>query len=118
MPENKMPLRAIVFGGGGFIGSHLLAHLSSDEAWGELYSVDIAEPRFRTSGVTYLKHDLRKPIPATLCGEGNAIIFNLAAVHVTPGHQDWEYYWTNVLSATHVCRFASEVGANDIVFTS
>ncbi|MBW8854675.1 MAG: NAD-dependent epimerase/dehydratase family protein, partial [Bradyrhizobium sp.] len=31
---------------------------------------------------------------------------------------DWEYYWTNVLGASHVCRYASEIGATDIVFTS
>ena len=41
-----------------------------------------------------------------------------AAVHTTPGHEDWEYYWTNVHGATNVCRFASDVGADHILFTS
>jgi len=30
----------------------------------------------------------------------------------------WEYYWTNVRGATNVCKFASDVGANYLLFTS
>ena len=37
--------KAIVFGGAGFIGSHLLARLTKDSHYTELYSVDIAKPR-------------------------------------------------------------------------
>lgn len=111
-------VKAIVFGGAGFIGSHLLARLARDGGYRELYSVDIAAPRFSVPGVHYKTHDLRAPVPADLCGDGPAEIFNLAAVHVTPGHEDWEYYWTNVLGAAHVCRYAGETGATDIVFTS
>ncbi len=110
--------KIVVFGGAGFIGSHLLQRLKSDFPHAGLFCVDVAEPRFLVDGVTYLHHDLRTPIPAGLCGDGPALIFNLAAVHVTPGHKDWEYYWTNVLSAGHVCRFATATGSDNIVFTS
>jgi nucleoside-diphosphate-sugar epimerase len=110
--------KAIVFGGAGFIGSHLLARLARDSLYDRLYCVDIAKPRFEVPGVHYVTHDLRAPIPAQLCGDGPADIFNLAAVHTTPGHEDWEYYWTNLHGATHVCRFATETGAENIVFTS
>jgi nucleoside-diphosphate-sugar epimerase len=110
--------KAIVFGGAGFIGSHLLARLAKDSNYARLFSVDIAKPRFEVAGVTYVTHDLREPIPADLCGEGPADVFNLAAVHTTPGHEDWEYYWTNLLGATHVCRFATATGAENVVFTS
>jgi GlcNAc-P-P-Und epimerase len=110
--------KAIVFGGAGFIGSHLLARLAKDSSYGELYSVDIAKPRFEVAGVKYVSHDLREPIAPDLCGGGPADIFNLAAVHTTPGHDDWEYYWTNLLGATHVCGFATATGADNIVFTS
>jgi nucleoside-diphosphate-sugar epimerase len=65
-----------------------------------------------------VKFDIRNPIPSTLCGEGPFDIFNFAAVHTTPGHEDWEYYWTNVHGATNVCRFASDVGADRMLFTS
>jgi GlcNAc-P-P-Und epimerase len=109
---------AIVFGGAGFIGCHLLKRLVGGRCYDRLYSVDIARPRFTNEGVTYVDFDIRKPIPADLCGEGPFDVFNLAAVHTTPGHEDWEYYWTNVAGATNVCRFASEVSAVRLLFTS
>jgi GlcNAc-P-P-Und epimerase len=109
---------AIVFGGAGFIGSHLLRHLATSRRYDRLFSVDIAAPRFRSDGINYVQCDVRNPIPADLCGGGACDIFNFAAVHTTPGHEDWEYYWTNVRGATNVCRFASEVGAGKVLFTS
>jgi nucleoside-diphosphate-sugar epimerase len=107
-----------VFGGAGFVGSHFLLWLAERHPEAKLYSVDIAEPRFAVEGTTYIQHDLRTPVPIGLCGEGPALIVNLAAVHVTPGHMDWEYYWTNVLAATNVCCFASASGSTEIIFTS
>lgn len=117
-----MESKVIVFGGAGFIGSHLLRRLATGpevrEGVRTLYSVDIASPRFRVDGVTYLHGDVRDPLPPDLCGGGPALIFNLAAVHTTPGHEDWEYYWTNVNGAVNVNRFASNTGSGRIVFTS
>jgi GlcNAc-P-P-Und epimerase len=109
---------AIVFGGAGFIGCHLLKRFAETRRYNRLYSVDIREPRFSSDGVEYFNFDIRQPIPAKLCGDGPFDIFNLAAVHVTPGHEDWEYYWTNVNGATNVCRFASDSGSDYILFTS
>jgi nucleoside-diphosphate-sugar epimerase len=111
--------QAIVFGGAGFIGCHLLKRLAKIRRYERLYSVDIAEPRFTTEGVDYVNFDIRQPIPMSLCGNnGPSDIFNFAAVHITPGHEDWEYYWTNVHGATNVCKFASDVDANNVFFTS
>jgi nucleoside-diphosphate-sugar epimerase len=110
--------KAIVFGGAGFIGSHLLKRLALTQRYGALLSVDIAEPRFVVGDVRYENLDICRPIPTGLGGEGPVDIYNLAAVHTTPGHEDWEYYWTNVNGATHVCRFATEIGAERIFFTS
>jgi GlcNAc-P-P-Und epimerase len=110
--------KAIVFGGAGFIGCHLLRHLAETSRYDRLYSVDIGEPRFTSEGVDHVNFDIREPIPARLCGEGPFDIFNFAAVHTTPGHEDWEYYWTNVNGATNVCKFATDVGADYILFTS
>lgn len=110
--------KAIVIGGAGFIGSHLLKRLAQMRCYDALFSVDIAEPRFAVEGVRYEKFDVCQPLPVDLCGKGPFDIFNFAAVHTTPGHEDWEYYWTNVRGATHVCGFATEVGAERIVFTS
>lgn len=109
---------AIVFGGAGFIGCHLLKRFAETRRYNRLYSVDIQEPRFASEGVDYVTFDIRHPIPAKLCGDGPFDIFNFAAVHVTPGHEDWEYYWTNVNGATNVCRFATDVSAAYVLFTS
>jgi GlcNAc-P-P-Und epimerase len=111
-------MKAIAFGGAGFIGSHLLHRLKETNGYERLYSVDIAEPRFAVEGVDYETFDVRQPIPPDLCGEGPFDIFNLAAVHTTPGHEDWEYYLTNVQGATNVCRFAHEIDAERVLFTS
>ncbi|WP_181705717.1 NAD-dependent epimerase/dehydratase family protein [Chthonobacter rhizosphaerae] len=109
---------AIVFGGAGFIGSHLLAALAASGSYSRLVSADITAPRFGVDGVEYVTCDVRKPIPADLVDFAPTEIYNFAAVHTTPGHEDWEYYWTNLHGATNVCRFASEKGTGTIVFTS
>jgi GlcNAc-P-P-Und epimerase len=113
-----MARSAVVFGGAGFIGCHLLRRLTQTRDYARLYSVDVATPRFTDSGVEYVDFDIRNPIPSSLCGAGPFDIFNLAAVHTTPGHEDWEYYWTNVNGATNVCKFAGDIDAEYVCFTS
>jgi nucleoside-diphosphate-sugar epimerase len=115
MPDST---QAIVFGGAGFIGTHLLKLLIDSRKYQRLVSVDIAEPRARVDGVEYLHHDVRKPIDPKLGGGSPAELFNLAAIHVTPGHTAGVYYDTNVLGAVNVCRFAKETGSDNILFTS
>ncbi len=112
-----MAKAALVLGGAGFIGSHLLSHLASSGRFQKLVSGDIRSPRFVVPEVEYVEVDVRKPIPDDIC-PGVTEIFNLAAVHTTPGHEDWEYYWTNVLGATHVSDFARRSGARNVIFTS
>ena len=46
------------------------------------------------------------------------LIFNLAAVHRTPGHPDYEYFETNIRGAENVTYFAEKYGINKILFTS
>src|ERR1700733_15597876 len=115
MPDAK---QAIVVGGSGFIRTHLLEFLTASRKYERLISVDINEPRARITGVEYLYHDVRDPIDVKLGGGNPADIFNLAAIHVTPGHPEGDYYYTNVLGAVNVCRFANETGSQNILFTS
>lgn len=108
---------AIVFGGCGFIGSHLLRALKESGEYDQLVAADIRKPRFTTDGVSYVTCDVREPV-ALDCPQGEVEIYNLAAVHTTPGHEDWEYFFTNTLGAVNVCDFARRNGIDRIVFTS
>ncbi len=116
-PDIMSSSTAIVFGGAGFIGTHLLEHLVGLGKYERVVSADIRDPKRRVAGVAYLTCDVREPIDPEALGPA-AIIYNLAAVHTTPGHEDWEYYWTNVLGATHVCDYANAVSCDTLVFTS
>jgi nucleoside-diphosphate-sugar epimerase len=54
-----------------------------------------------------------------MCDESNIkYIFNLAAVHREPGHNDGEFFFTNLIGAENVCQFAENVGCDTIFFTS
>lgn len=106
----------VVFGGAGFIGSHLIQRLVRENR-GTVYSVDIREPKIRIEGAVYLKQDVRN-LSSFDIAEDIGIIFNFAAVHTTPGHPDHEYYETNIRGATEITAFARRRNIRTIVFTS
>ena len=112
-----MAKRVLIFGGAGFIGSHLITSLL-EQGYGEVISADIAEPTRPVEGTHYLNCDVREPIPLDLADGMCDDVYNLAAVHRTPGHADHEYFDTNVPGATNVCTFCRETGAKKLVFTS
>jgi nucleoside-diphosphate-sugar epimerase len=106
---------AVVLGASGFIGTRLVRRLA--EAGNSVTAVDVASPREQIDGVTYVTADVRQPLAAEL-GAGAAAIYNLAAVHRTPGHPANEYYETNVLGACHAAALAEACAIPLIVFTS
>lgn len=124
----------IITGGTGFIGTHLTNLLNELHPEAKVWNLDIVKPgtpnpvvkNYKPAvrdgeelGSTYVECDVRKPIgelPFTPTSED--VIFNFAAVHRTPGHEDIEYFETNIRGAEHVCEFAEKYGIKKMVFTS
>jgi len=114
-----MAAQAIVFGGAGFIGSHLCAHLRDTARFERIVVADLAPPEQPIDGVDYREIDVRRPIPPELATPAaHTVIYNLAAVHRTPGHPSHEYYETNIGGAIAVNDFARAIGCHEIIFTS
>ena len=105
---------AIVFGGSGFIGTEIVRHLVHAEHM-SVISADIVGPRDRIPTVEYRYCDVREPIDLPYQPD---VIYNLAAVHRTPGHRESEYYDTNVSGALNVVRFGDTIQTKSLVFTS
>lgn len=119
----------VIFGGTGFIGTHLTQTLLNANTAQTIYLVDLQDPvsapyaeqlqsGLRSGRVVYLHHDVRQPIPLELLPADCGLIFNLAAVHREPGHEAHEYFETNLLGAENVCTWASAIGCKTMVFTS
>ena len=124
----------IITGGTGFIGTHLTNLLNEMHPEAKVWNLDIVKPgtpnpvvkNYRPAvregerlGSTYVECDVRKPIedlPFEPTPED--VIFNFAAVHRTPGHEDREYFETNIRGAENVCELAEKYGIRQIVFTS
>jgi nucleoside-diphosphate-sugar epimerase len=107
----------LIFGGGGFIGTHLAKYIKDQgEDVENIYNLDINGASNSFSESQYA--DVRLPIEINIQNTSPSIIYNLAAVHTTPGHPDNEYFETNILGAQNVCDFARQNGINTIVFTS
>ncbi len=118
----------IIFGGSGFIGTHLIHLLNETKKTDDkIYDIDIVMPGEegvvpgvveQNENVEYIRMDVRKPIDFSFTPTKEDIIFNLAAVHRTPGHEDYEYFETNIKGAENVIEFAEKYGINKILFTS
>jgi len=119
----------ILFGGSGFIGTHLIHMLNMEclKPGDKIYDVDIVMPGEEgvvpgivemNDNVEYIRLDVRKPIDFSFAPTADDIIFNLAAVHRTPGHRDEEYFETNIYGAENVTAFAEKHGIQKILFTS
>jgi nucleoside-diphosphate-sugar epimerase len=107
---------AVLIGGGGFIGSHLAAHLAAQGI--EVTALDLAFPHPMPDGVVRRVVDIRAPIRSTDLPRRPGLVVNLAAVHREPGHEPHEYYDANVTGGQHTVQLCEELEATDVVFIS
>lgn len=107
----------LIFGGSGFIGTHLITLLKERYPLDSIINLDIAENNHEGKS-TYINCDVRSGINIDIPITSEDIIFNFAAVHRTPGHPDQAYFETNILGAENVTAFAEKYGIKKIVFTS
>lgn len=120
----------VIFGGTGFLGTHLAMHLCKENLADEIFLVDLTSPRtapyasllneeLSAGRIKFIEHDIRTPVPAGLIPvESPEIIMNIAALHREGEHTPAEFFATNVIGAETVCAYAAAVGCNRIVFTS
>lgn len=114
---------AIIIGGSGFVGRHLVRHLLESRPYDRLIVVDLTVPTENSQQVTFIQTDVREPISdqqfRKVIKDGDQVhIYNLAAICRIPGFPDRDYFETNIRGAENVCTFADEIGCKDIVFTS
>ena len=109
----------LIFGGEGFIGSHLVEYLNKElgASYNSIFSLDIAEKQ-KNRQCNFIYCDVREDIHLEIPNLRESIIFNLAAVHTTPGHPDHEYFETNIYGAEKITSFAEKNGIEQISFTS
>jgi len=122
-----------ITGGTGFIGTHLTNLLAEHFPESKIYNLDIVKPgtplptvknykpalkEGQTLKSVFIECDVRKPIVLDVPVSVDDVIFNFAAVHRTPGHEDYEYFETNIHGAEHVTEFAEKHGIRTVVFTS
>ncbi|MNP07595.1 UDP-glucose 4-epimerase [compost metagenome] len=118
---------AVIFGGSGFIGVFFAKQLLAS-GFERVYLYDKEQVTnkpfpYRTklvkeqTGIIEVNGDVRQKI-TWQPEEKISLIANFAAVHREPGHEDFEYYETNLLGAENVCAFAERIDCNEIIFTS
>lgn len=118
----------VLFGGTGFIGTHLAMYWLRENLAQKVVLVDLNPPRtgpwtaplqreLEAGRAEFVRCDVREKIPAALLPKAG-LIFNLAAVHREPGHEAHEYFETNLYGAENICAWAADTGCERIVFTS
>lgn len=113
----------VVFGGSGFVGTHLTPELL--KKYDLVYLADIKDPCWHSgtslpndSRIQFVRCDIRKPVDINSFQGTIDSIINLAAIHTSPGHPAHEYFEANIHGARNICEFAKKVSCSKIIFTS
>lgn len=105
----------LLTGGSGFIGSHFHTAIPNSE----IINLDLTAPSFPCKS-TYVKGDIRveQDVRKAINGRGITSIISLAAKHHDFGIGHDEYFDTNEDGTRIICKVASELNINEIIFYS
>lgn len=106
-----------IFGGSGFIGTHLVDILKEQYPQSNVFNLDIVQ-NDHAGKSSYVYCDIRERILLDVVFSSEDVIFNLGAVHKTPGYPDREYFQTNITGAENINAFAEEHNIRKIIFVS
>lgn len=119
---------AIIFGGTGFIGCFFSNFLTEQVGYDKIYLADFESINNKDSDWRKKLFLSNPKIEEVFCDVRNEIllsfpysinlIVNLAAIHREPGHDDHQYFKTNLLGAENICKFAEKINCKKIIFTS
>ncbi len=116
---------AFIFGGSGYIGTHLLNELIKTKSFDKYIVLDIRnlegfDDQKSAGNLKFVELDVRNDITLAPgeCDGDKSWIFNFAAVHREPGHEYHEYFDTNIPGAENIVDFARRNGIKNILFTS
>lgn len=107
----------LVTGGAGFIGGYLIKELLLNGQ--EVISLDCKKITFEHEKLQHYVCDLTdesqlKNLPQITY----SVVFHLAAVHTTPGHEPHEYYEANVTGSLNLLRYLDTQKSCPIIFLS
>lgn len=116
----------VIFGGLGYVGLFLAKNIIESKLYDKVFLTDILtiddislyrQDLIKNLDYEYRNIDVREEISIDSNYEISTI-YNLAAIHREPGHKSEEYFRTNIRGAENVCKFASKVECNKVIFIS
>jgi len=119
----------VIFGAGGFVGSHFVRHLAAASPSRQLVLADLGFPKLDDLGpavraardegrIRAVTLDLRQPIDDRQLPSRVDVIVNLAAICREPDFPPEDFFAVNVEGARHLLDWATRVGCREILFTS
>tara|TARA_R110002012_G_scaffold66614_1_gene174112 strand:- start:195677 stop:196687 length:1011 start_codon:yes stop_codon:yes gene_type:complete len=121
----KLNKTAILIGGSGYIGRHILKRFLKVGIFDKYLIYDIEsligfQDEIDKNTIEFIYGDVRDrlTLPNFKIDNQDSWIFNLAAIHREPGHNFNEYFDTNIPGANNVCELAESLSIKNIFFTS
>lgn len=113
-------MKALVIGGNGFIGAHLVDELLQQQ-W-EVNVLDFQERRFgpMPAGVHFIRGDLNQAYLVREALTGVSVVFHLAwaTIHETSNQDPSADVTTNLIPSIHLFEACRQTGVQKIIFTS